>query len=83
MAIRPWIDHAEIEVHDAALPDRCLPTRVRLDHQLALVKLVEHHGRLDARHLTPLSHALAAQRDDRLRGQPGVVVEQDDLDQPL
>ena len=58
--------------------------RVRLDHQLALVELVEHDGRLDAGDLAPAAPLAApAQRDDRLRGQAGVVVEQDDLGQPL
>ena len=74
---RPRVDHGEAEIGDAALAHGLLPARIGAHRGLALEELVEDDRRLDAGHGRPREHALLGQRDDRLVGRPGRVVEQD------
>jgi hypothetical protein len=59
--VRPRVHHAEVEVGNTALPDGGLPAGIVLNGELALVELVKHNGRLDARNVAPADHACPAE----------------------
>ena len=65
---RPRVDHAQVEVGDAALAHRRLPARVLADDVLGGEELLEHDARLDAGNPLVVDDLAVAEPDDALVG---------------
>ena len=78
----PRVDHAQVEVGDAALAHRLLPARVLADDVLGGHELFEHDARLDAGHPLVVDDPATGEHDDRLVGDVLGPLPDHDLGEP-
>ena len=79
----PRVDHAQVEVGDAALAHRLLPARVVADDVLGGHELFEHDARLDAGHPLVVDDLAVREPDDALVGGVLGPLPDDDLGEPV
>jgi len=78
----PWVDHAQVEVGDAALAHRLLPARVLADDVLSGQELFQHDTRLHAGHPLVAEQLRVRQPDDGFVGGVLGPLPDDDPGQP-